>query len=571
MAPRSSPRRSNGTGKKPKETKKSKSVNGKSSPKRTKPRALNHEQYDVNEVRHNRPPQNMAHSVSSAKKKTGAVAHVTDDAESHARVDDTQPKKKKTLVSAKEGAPVRRKILKKSPPPAVRKEPPESSSYDDSENDDDEDDEDDEVLDPAVAVRGHSGTTVGVDDDSDEDESDLEEASRAHKRKKQRKLYRHEGMVQNEEEQNQAEWGDTGRRCTSPSAGDTSTSPSGQRKKNGESIRGSDKRIIVIRAMSKAEGQRNQERHIAERVKAFVINRLFRKIKFVTNDAMVHEAMTMIMDQEDVPQHKRFEFQTIYTWTFNFALNSKRSTCETAGKKCVVDETWPKFKKLGKKLFTIEELCKLRRAETEREQEAFFWFFGEFLECVCGARHWGKQKEHQLISKATLIGTREKIVTKSDEAFALLLYENYIDKWKKQGNIEDDEDEQYEDCAEEDEKKEDDDDSVHSAGSQKKKTISKAVRGKYTCHNNGTMKYGGWSDQGMTRFNELYDLVKEDRRCRQAAAMEKEFLERAVWNSSDRKRRRTNSNVAATVVGELVDVRGGVVQPAWESDDESTS
>ena len=30
---------------------------------------------------------------------------------------------------------------------------------------------------------------------------------------------------------------------------------------------------------------------------------------------------------------------------FNFALNSKQSTCETAAKKCVVDETWPKFKK----------------------------------------------------------------------------------------------------------------------------------------------------------------------------------------------------------------------------------
>ena len=126
-------------------------MNGKSSPKRTKPRALNHEQYDVNEVRRNRPPQNMTHSVSSAKKNTGAVAHVTDDAESHARVDDTQLKKKKTLVSAKEGAPVRCKILKKTPPPAVRKEPPESSSYDDSENDDDEDDEDDEVLDPAAS------------------------------------------------------------------------------------------------------------------------------------------------------------------------------------------------------------------------------------------------------------------------------------------------------------------------------------------------------------------------------------------------------------------------------------
>ena len=73
------------------------------------------------------------------------------------------------------------------------------------------------------------------------------------------------------------------------------------------------------------------------------------------------------------------------------------------------------------------------------------------------------------------------------------------------------------------------------------------------------------------RFNELFDLVKKDRKCLRAAAMEKEFLERAIWNSSDSKRRRTKSNVTATVVGEFVDVRGGVVQPAWESDDESTS
>ena len=169
--------------------------------------------------------------------------------------------------------------------------------------------------------------------------------------------------MENEEEKNQAEWADAGSRRTRSSGGGTSTSPSGQRKKNGESIRGNDKRVIVIRAMSRAEGQRNQETHVAERVRSFVINRLFRKIKFVANDAMVNEAMTMIMDHENVPQQKRFKFQTIYTWTFNFALNSKRSTCETVGKKCVVDETWPKFKKLGKKLFTIEELCKLRRAE----------------------------------------------------------------------------------------------------------------------------------------------------------------------------------------------------------------
>ena len=82
-------------------------------------------------------------------------------------------------------------------------------------------------------------------------------------------------------------------------------------------------------------------------------------------------------------------------------------------------------------MFTIEELCKLRRAETKREKVAFFWFLGNFLEFVCGARVWGSRKEHQLISKATLMDYRKKLVTKSDEAFALLMYRNYIGKWKK--------------------------------------------------------------------------------------------------------------------------------------------
>jgi hypothetical protein len=54
------------------------------------------------------------------------------------------------------------------------------------------------------------------------------------------------------------------------------------------------------------------------------------------------------------------------------SVNAKRSTCETAGRKIVVDNTMPEFQEKGKELFTMEELCKLRRAETEREKEAFF-------------------------------------------------------------------------------------------------------------------------------------------------------------------------------------------------------
>ena len=36
----------------------------------------------------------------------------------------------------------------------------------------------------------------------------------------------------------------------------------------------------------------------------------------------------------------------------------------------------------------------------------------------------------------------------------------------------------------------------------------------------------------MARFNELYKWVKKDRKCPQAAAMEKEFLEHAILTLS---------------------------------------
>jgi hypothetical protein len=46
-----------------------------------------------------------------------------------------------------------------------------------------------------------------------------------------------------------------------------------------------------------------------------------------------------------------------------------------------------KFRERGEQFYTIDEFCKLRRATTEREQRAFFWFLDTFLECVCGARY----------------------------------------------------------------------------------------------------------------------------------------------------------------------------------------
>jgi hypothetical protein len=143
--------------------------------------------------------------------------------------------------------------------------------------------------------------------------------------------------------------------------------------------------------------------------------------------------MDWIMNKhEKVPQEIGLLYWVVYESVFNESLNAKRSTCETAGRKIVVDKTMPKFQEKGKELITMEELCKqLRRAETEREKEAFFWYFGKFLSCVVGKGQWSVQKQYQLISRATMTGSSDKLVTISNEAFALLMYENYKDKWTK--------------------------------------------------------------------------------------------------------------------------------------------
>ena len=51
------------------------------------------------------------------------------------------------------------------------------------------------------------------------------------------------------------------------------------------------------------------------------------------------------------------------------------------------------------------------------------------------------------------------------------------------------------------------------------------IKGKFTGKSSGHCKYGGWSPEGIVRFNELKKLVEEDRVYPQA-----ETMERNCWN-----------------------------------------
>ena len=163
--------------------------------------------------------------------------------------------------------------------------------------------------------------------------------------------------------------------------------------------------------------------------------------------------------------------------------------------------------------FTMEELCKLRLAKTEREKEAFCWFFGEFLECVCGARFWGVLKFTELVSEARQKDTNMKAVTVSDETFALLLLENFRTKWfgqarKQKKKLESEESENDRTMPARCDhnrnvaaKPRDEENEEEEEGEATR------IRGLYTGVKTGKCKFGGWSREGMKRFNELYNHV----------------------------------------------------------------
>ena len=191
--------------------------------------------------------------------------------------------------------------------------------------------------------------------------------------------------------------------------------------------------LVRVKGMSARETfmSKNYQENIADRVKTYVKKHLFRVVMFISNKDMFAQAFTMVMDHECVANRDRVKFQMLYESVFNHALNSKRSTCEQAGGNIMLKEL-KRFKEEGVDMFLIDKLQNLRRANTEREKQAFLWFFGSFLECVSGLKHWGVQKSKQLVSQASSSATKHgKLVTISDEAFALLLYDNYIEKWVK--------------------------------------------------------------------------------------------------------------------------------------------
>jgi len=132
--------------------------------------------------------------------------------------------------------------------------------------------------------------------------------------------------------------------------------------------------------------------------------------------------------------------------------------------------------------------------------------------------HWKNEWKDMIKIK-----TVKEIATVADKAFALLILENIWDEWidmdavdylKRQKGIE--------------------------KGTEQNSKRRKIGGGKWTSDVNGSIKYSGWNEEGLQQFNELCEMVNENRT--QFLEFDKNYLikntkngENTVWKQPAKK------------------------------------
>ena len=150
-----------------------------------------------------------------------------------------------------------------------------------------------------------------------------------------------------------------------------------------------------------------------------------------------------------------------------------------------------------------------------KNRSIYYKFLRYFLACAVGAREWKVHGESSRISS---------YVDSTMEAFALILYENGYDVWKSkflQGVA------LGEDGGSEE-------DAVSAITDDSSATF------RYTGKGRGARRYGGWSDEGINRYNMLVEVIDSQRADGETGVrFEEGFLEYLLkGNESERRKRK---------------------------------
>lgn len=126
------------------------------------------------------------------------------------------------------------------------------------------------------------------------------------------------------------------------------------------------------------------------------------------------------------------------------------------------------------------------------------WFCEHFIECVIPSSEWKLQARKKLLSV---------YVSPSLEAFAVLVYKNAFAKWAEEFQLSDGSD---------------GDDATDASSLT---TSSRSRRFLYTGDSKGSRKYEGWNAEGMNFYNDVLDLITQQR-ARPGCTFERNLLKK---------------------------------------------
>jgi hypothetical protein len=228
---------------------------------------------------------------------------------------------------------------------------------------------------------------------------------------------------------------------------------------------------------------------------------LFSKQKFANSAAQEANLGKLMLRYGTIPNDLKNDkkyFIDQYSSVMRKVIFERRSYVQTEYRKIFL-----KLHKDKTPFPSVEDLtkCLAREIETDAEYEVFVFYCEELLGKMVGASEWApKIRCFNTISGAIRQNTKVPLISPSDEAFAVLLVANCIDRWTEEVE----------------------EDAARPSGDPKPK---KNVNGRYTKCDAGQSKYGGWSPEGLKHYNDLLALSKESRESPRCVLVEEKCRE----------------------------------------------
>ncbi len=241
-----------------------------------------------------------------------------------------------------------------------------------------------------------------------------------------------------------------------------------------------------------------------ESIAKVVNNDLWRLMKFINckdDEILATEFVyKAIYDKEPLDLDKMYSWSETYKKCIRDSLYAKRNYAASQIKACA----WKLFEN-GETLPTVEEvrMCIRRTNDVNnpREMKLFKWFWECLLPKVVGAVEWGPSvRYYNKISTYKIPNDPKKrtLITPSNEAMILTLWENQFEKWHELWAW-----------------------SQDPANRGKKQTNR---GGKFTSCEKGQCDYSGWSAEGIEAFNTYVEEAKAGRKTDNRKLLETQTL-----------------------------------------------